>query len=134
MEGISKGKAATIKSKVADFILSEIENFTNAMTSPVTGREFRALSFAYGEKKRDINGSIDADLHLTGGMIGSLKTRLTDNGIELFIDDSIEILKAYNHNVGDTLPKRQFIPQDDQKFVKSIRVGVKNLIKDELGD
>jgi len=33
----------------------------------------------------------------------------------------VERLKAYNHNVGDTLPKRQFIPAPNKKFKTSIR-------------
>ena len=47
----------------------------------------------------------------------------TVDGIEvgIFEDaDEIERLKAFNHNTGDTLPQRQFIPNDNQNFKKSI--------------
>ncbi len=39
-----------------------------------------------------------------------------------------ERLKSFNHNTGDTLPQRQFIPKKEQKFKRDINSGIKNII------
>jgi hypothetical protein len=46
--------------------------------------------------------------------------------------DSDEAPKAYNHNVGDTLPQRQFIPMEDQNFKSEIMAGIDEVIEEIL--
>lgn len=57
------------------------------------------------------------------------KNRAGDE-IEVGVYASDEIRKAYNHNIGDTLPRRQFIPDEDQVFKKPIMNKVNRKIKE----
>ena len=36
------------------------------------------------------------------------------------MQDGVETLKAYNHNIGDTLPKREFFGFKDEKDIEDI--------------
>jgi hypothetical protein len=51
----------------------------------------------------------DINMTLTGNMLAQLDVIEDDsNSITIGWDDSTEIKKAYNHNVGDTVTRRQF--------------------------
>lgn len=71
----------------------------------INGRPFKQYSKDYAKEKGVSRG--DVDLTLTSSMLAAISGTETGNGVSLFIDDS-EVPKAYNHNVGDTLPKRTF--------------------------
>jgi phage gpG-like protein len=64
----------------------------------VESLEFKAA----GKSKGKVN------LTLNGDMLSSIDFRIKGNQIILEIDDEEQILKAFNHNTGDTLPKRPF--------------------------
>lgn len=58
---------------------------------------------AFGKSASDVN------LTLSGDMLGLMDViRSTKNVIEIGWDDSTNNAKAYNHIVGDTVPKRDF--------------------------
>jgi hypothetical protein len=54
--------------------------------------------------------------------------------ITIGIIDEDEAPKAYNHNVGDTLPKRQFIPNEDQNFKREILRGVSRIVEEYIDE
>ena len=70
------------------------------------GKAFTKYSEEYADLKGVSRG--DVDMTFKGDMLSAIDG-MSDNGeIVLFINDENETLKAYNHNVGDTLPKRTF--------------------------
>ena len=89
--------------------------------SPVSGGSFK-------RKKKDGERSI---LFEEGDLRDSIisKNRAGDE-IEVGVFDSTEKKIAYNHNIGDTVPIRQFIPGEDQSFKKKITNRVDRRIKE----
>lgn len=121
------------KREIAEYLLTEIENYTRAGISPVDGGEFADLSTKYKKKKQAMGKGGQADLHLTNAMINAIQARFKENGVELAITNSKEKKKAYNHNVGDTLPERPFLPDDSargakKKFAPAIERAIKEII------
>jgi hypothetical protein len=66
-------------------------------------------------------------------MLDSLTFEVTGTKVIIGIFDSDQAPKAYNHNTGDTLPMRQFIPTEDQTFKRDIMRGIDEIIADLLG-
>lgn len=65
----------------------------------IKSREFKAA----GKSKNEVN------MELTGDMLASIGVISTSgNKIKIGIDDGDQILKAFNHQTGDTVPKRPF--------------------------
>jgi hypothetical protein len=121
-----------IKKEVGDFVVTSILDYVGQGKSPVTGRGFKQLSKEYAEDKK--GGRREPNLDLEGDMLNSLKAETTPNGIEVGIFDSSQAPKAYNHNEGDTLPRRQFIPEAKQRFVGEIEKGINDIVKSRIKD
>lgn len=128
--GIRKGVAK----EVGDFVLEEIARFTASEISPVTGEPFKELDPKYAARKKAEGAGSAADLTLTGSMLGSIRVKPTKKDVELIITDNLQKKKAFNHNTGDTLPKRSFLPNDSLKsgknsnLNKEIRDGIKRIL------
>jgi len=104
--------------------------------SSVSGRRWKGLTNKdYKEKKQKIAGNKDADLFLEGKMQASLKAKQVGQNIEVGIFDEKQAKKADGHChtgvFGDSsLPKRQFIPKEDEDFRAGIKKGIKKILKD----
>ena len=75
----------------------------------INGDSFEPYSEAYAKKKGVSINSVD--MVLTGDMLSSFEdsqSKFQKNIVKVKIEDGDNTLKAYNHNVGDTLPARQF--------------------------
>lgn len=74
------------------------------LKSPYSDKYADSLDFkAAGKLKRKVN------MTLTGDMLASIQVEdRPGNKIAIVIDGEEEILKAYNHIIGDTVPKRPF--------------------------
>ncbi|GAG46148.1 unnamed protein product, partial [marine sediment metagenome] len=92
-------------------IVEGIQDSLDRSLSPVAGGRFKTLT---AENERSI-------LFEEGDLRESIKSvnRQGDN-IEVGVWKPSEKLKAYNHNIGDTVPTRQFIPGEDQSFKKKV--------------
>ncbi len=88
---------------------------TVKLKSPYSKMYAESLDFlAAGKSKNKVNMS------LTGDMLASIQVEdLGDNKISVYIDGETEVLKAYNHLTGDTVPKRPFFGVS-QKDVKDV--------------
>lgn len=74
------------------------------------------------------------NMELTGDMLAAVDVISTDgNKIVIGIDDGDQIPKAYNHQVGDTLPKRPFFGFTKAELVK-ITSSFKSKIKGAARD
>ena len=91
------------------FVIAAIEHINNRTLSgeDVEGSKFHPYSEEYADKKGVTRTSVD--LFLKGKMLDSIEPgSSTRDTVAFKIDDSEEAKKSYNHNVGDTLPKREF--------------------------
>jgi hypothetical protein len=88
--------------------------------SDIDGRSFKPYSPEYAKSKGVSVNSVD--LVLTGEMLSSFEeSQGQKNVVKIKIQDGDNTLKAYNHNVGDTLPKRLFFGlKDVGKIVKRV--------------
>jgi hypothetical protein len=114
---------------IGEFLIDSILDYVSRSISPVNGGSFQAkLSREYAERE----GKSRANLDLNGDMLDSLGFGVIGETIKIMITDKDQIPKAYNHNVGDTLPQRQFIPDDDQTFKSDILRGVNRIIAEYI--
>jgi hypothetical protein len=120
-------------SEIADYVKTEILQYVGSGASPVSGGPWKkTLSPEYKKIKEKISGQAIANLELTGDMLDALEAKVVDGKIQVGIWDGSQVPKAYNHNVGDTLPQRQFIPEDGQKFKSPIMEGMKEIAESFL--
>lgn len=121
-----------IKDEVGSFLVDSILDYVGEGRSPVTGRGFKQLDKEYADREK--GGRTLANLDLEGDMLNSLIYRKTGDGVDVGIFDDSQTPKAFNHNTGDTLPKRQFIPDESENFVGDIKKGVEKIVKDRVSE
>jgi len=111
--------------------LEKISEFMEKQRSPVKGQfSYPKLSKEYADFKQSKVGNKKPNLRLNGELLESLDVEADDDSFTISVTGSDEnIKKAYNHNVGDTLPKRQFIPNDNQTFKGEVVKAIKDAIK-----
>lgn len=121
---LEKSDRNNIKSLVADAIIEEINVYLDGSLSPVSGGQYKKFR---ADKKPSL-------LYEEGDLRSSLDWKPTTSKTKLKIGvfDKQETPKAYNHNVGDTLPVRRFIPLEDETFKRPIISKIRNIILDEL--
>lgn len=84
----------------------------------VKGNKFRKLSKAYAEAK----GSTKANLTLDGDMLDELDiVSIKGNKVKISWEDDLQIKKAFNHDTGDTLPKREFLGLTEAELKKIVK-------------
>lgn len=100
------GRDATLQEKQR-FIQVAIERINNRTLdgSTIHGGRFKKYSPEYARQKGVSESSVDLFLH--GDMLGSLEGSFdSTNMITIEVKGAVQIAKAYNHHVGDTLKKR----------------------------
>ena len=124
----SKRKAVT--ELIAITVLDSIENYTSRGVSPVSKGEYKKNLTNKEYMKK--TGKKISDLHLSGSMLGGITFDNFKERITFKITDSLDKKKAFNHNTGDTLPTRKFMPDDaaGDKFKPSIRKAIEEIIND----
>lgn len=114
--------------EIGEYVRTEILQYVGDGKSPVSGGAFKkSLSPEYKKIKDKISSADFANLELTGDMLDALEFRVEGNKIKIGVFDPTQIPKAYNHNVGDTLPQRQFIPEQGEKFKSPIEKGMREI-------
>lgn len=128
---LPKDLAKDIKQEVGDFVIESILSELADSKTPVSGGKFKSkLSKAYMEE----TGKTFANLDLNGDMLNSLTSKVTASGVQVGIFNPDQAIKAYNHNVGDTLPKRQFIPSPKENFKRDIETGIRDIVASRVGE
>lgn len=79
----------------------------------INGGKFKKYSKKYADFKGVTQDSVD--LFLEGDMLNSLSYEIVDNKPKISIDGDLQTKKGYNHNVGDTLPKRPWFGLTDSE-------------------
>lgn len=105
-------------------IVEGIQDHLDQSKSPVSGGRFKRL----------LKDGTPSLLFEEGDLRSAIvsKNRKGDE-IEVGVFKSSELKKAYNHNIGDTLPVRQFIPDVDQNFKNKIVEPAKRKIEELKG-
>ena len=96
--------------------LEKITEYMENRKTPVSGvKNFRALSKEYAKIKQKRVGNKNPNLRLTGKLIESLDVESDNKSFSIRVIGKKDTEKAYNHNTGDTVPKRQFLPDDTKR-------------------
>ena len=105
--GIDFPLAEDAKREIGLAIIEKIIERTRNKKQSLNGGSFTNYSEAYA-KKKGVNVT-DVNLTLFGDMLNSLSiTQIIGNKIKIESDDRFQTPKIFNHDTGDTLPKRQF--------------------------
>ena len=111
-----------IKAKVGKFVVEQINRFLDGSISPVSKGQFKKFN-------ADKSAS---QLFESGDMRSAIEAEPVPGGVKIGIFSSTEAPKAFNHNTGDTLPVRKFIPSSEETFKKPILDGIKRIIREEI--
>jgi hypothetical protein len=112
MFGVDVSRSPELKKAIGQAIIEHIVKRTEdgmgrdgkALKSPYSDSYSESLPFkAAGKSKRNVNMTLNGDMM---GLLDIIDE--SANTITIGWEDETEILKAYNHNVGDTLPRRPF--------------------------
>ena len=127
--GIPSFFKSEISENIAKLIRREIGNdAVNHARSSVTGKKHKALSPKYKAHKKKQGKGPHPNLLFDGDMLGNLRKSSAIQTVKLQITKAKEIKKFYNHNTGDTLPKRQVLPNEGESFRKGIMEKVNKAI------
>jgi len=126
---IKPSKRKAVSELIGLTIVDSIEEYTAKGVSPVSkGSYKKSLSKEYAKK----TGKKTANLYESGDMFGDMRVDSFKDKVTIKITNKKEKLVSYNHNVGDTLPVRKFLPNDEHNevFKRSITKKIKDIIKD----
>lgn len=134
---VPKSQRRAALEDAAAFLQQELLAYYAAGHSPVSGGEWRrTLTEKYREKKKREGGSDFADLDLTDEMLESLSVQ--PKGNKLVIDVAKDQYgKAEGHITGQYGKgqmkknyKREFLPQGDGVFKRTVLSGVRKILKE----
>lgn len=127
--GVSFRGEKDLRLAIAQAVIDYIATRTQDKNVDVNGRPLKDYSKKYIESSvfQLLKDGKTPDMTLTGSMLSNMDV-LADgpNTVVIGFTDREEKLKAYNHNVGDTLPKRSFFGVTNKE--------VKELVTKEFGD
>lgn len=78
----------------------------------INGGKFKKYSKKYADFKGVTQDSVD--LFLEGDMLDSVNYETKDDSVKIYVE-SDQVPKSYNHNEGDTLPKRPWFGLTDSE-------------------
>jgi hypothetical protein len=133
IDQVSDNLRSDLVNEVGDYLIQSILDYVGEAKSPVAGGKYKAtLSESYAKSQK--MGDTMANLDLNGDMLNALtfKTNADNGTVTVGIFEESQAVKSYNHNVGDTLPQRQFIPGEDQLLKAEIIRGVRRILKGYL--
>ena len=133
LKGVPENDREDAANDAGEAALEKISEYMEKRRSPVKGKNknFDELSTKYAKIKQKRVGNKKPNLRLTGELLESLDVEADDNSFTLRVTGSDNnIQKSYNHNVGDTVPKRQFLPNDANN--EQLKGDVVKAIKDAI--
>lgn len=122
-----------LKRRLSEYVVEQvIERSGDGKTSVRAGQWKRSLSKEYKKRKTAQGGNPYADMILSGSMLTDLECVQVNGNLELRVKGK-NAGKAdghNNHSGKSSLPPRQFIPQDDGNFTRSILIGMREIIEE----
>lgn len=132
---IPKDKRREALQAAADLIKTEMLDYIGEGKSPVSGGKWiRGLTKEYAKKKSEESSADFANLELSGDLLDSLSVEATSSSITIDVG-SDQKNKAEGHLSGlygehSRIRPRQFMPQGDETFKRSIISKLKDLLSD----
>lgn len=133
LKGVPENDRQDAANDAGEAALVKIAELVEKKRSPVKGnnKNFDALSDKYAKLKQKRVGNKNPNLRLTGELIESLDVESDSNSFTIQVTgDEGNVQKAYNHNIGDTVPKRQFLP--DESNGETFKSAVVQAIKQSI--
>lgn len=116
LKGVPEEDREDAAYEAGEAALQKIHEFMGKERSPVKGEKgFPKLNKDYASFKQSKVGNKKPNLLLNGDLIESMEVESNESSFTISVEGTTNKLKAYNHNIGDTLPKRQFLPDDKRK-------------------
>ena len=125
-----------LTNEVGQYLVEQILDDVSQSKSPVNGQRFVGLTKEYKNIKKNYSSSTAPNMELTGDLLDSLIFKSKGSKIEVGIFDFDQAQKADNHNKFSgaskktSVPKRQFIPYEDQRFRKGIERSIIEIVKE----
>lgn len=120
----SEEEKLIIKSRVSTFLVEQIQTFLDGSNSPVSGGKFKT-SKANGDPSQLFErGTMRSFIDARDASVNTIDVGIFQDAPQ------VERLKSFNHNVGDTVPERRFIPEKDQNFKRQITTGIQSIINE----
>ena len=121
-----------LREKIGELFIERIRERT-AKSKDINGKPLKApYSKAYKKSKefKKYGKTNTVNMKLKGNMLDSISTRSKDaNTIELYVPKGENNKKAFNHIVGDTLPKRDFFGVSKGE-IRSVGKAIKRELND----
>lgn len=114
-----------LKEEIGQEIIDIIKNRTLESNKDIWGVKFENYSSEYvsSDTFEDFDKSrSDINMQLTGKMLESLEVEIKNNEIRLFLDDSSQIPKAFNHQTGDRLKQRAWFGLSEDGMDKLVGI------------
>lgn len=130
-DNIIEGKKKEFLQKVGQYLVDSMLDKIAEGISPVAGvGEFKRLTKHYADEEKGGDKTANMDEH--GDMLNALTYKIVGNSLKIGIFDDKQAIKSYAHNTGfkghpfleGKAPKRQFIPDEDQKLKRDILSGI----------
>lgn len=135
LEGIPENRKESVKKEVGDFVVDEILRRVSDGKSPLKGTpKWKKLDKEYAAKFK--NGNRTPNLEFTGQMLNELRAQPTSDGVKVGYlsgapNDVLNKADGHNDHSGrSSLPKRRFIPTDNEEFYAEISRGIKSILKE----
>lgn len=125
----NKDKPSALR-EIQDIVLNGVFTRVLSGSSPVSGESFPKLTRKYADSKK--GGDRTPDLNLTGEMLSSLRVqKKRGNTLRLTVlTDQQPKADGHNNFSGKSkLPRRRFIPEEDQTFKREIIDGIRSAIR-----
>jgi hypothetical protein len=130
-DSITSSDKKKFLNQAGQYLVDSMLNSIADGISPVKGQgPFKKLSKHYADEEKGGDRTSNMDDH--GSMLNALTYKIVGNKLEIGIFDKDQAIKSYNHNVGDTLPKRQFIPNEGQSLLSDIMKGIGDITNEYI--
>jgi hypothetical protein len=106
------------KELFAELVIDKIVDRTIS-GKDIDGKKFQKYSKEYAKFKGVSRDSVD--MIFDGDMLNSIEYEaVSTNQVKVKVGEGVDTLKAFNHNISDTLPTRTFFGFKDEKQIKDI--------------
>lgn len=131
---VDPSRRVEVKNEIGEFVIEEVLRRVSEGKSPLKGTpRWKSLNRQYAKDEK--GGDTTPNLELDGDLLDAFEFKRTRDGIEVGVFKASETGKADGHNhllkgYKHSLPRRRFIPDENEQFYRKITDGVKDIIKE----
>ena len=126
-----------VREEVGAYLVEQSLVAISEVKSPVAGESIPALAKGpYRKKKLEELGNSSADLQNSGETLDALDWKPTAKGIKIGVfGDRAPVADGHNNFSGKSdLPRRRFLPGEDQNYRAGIQKEVDRIVADAVGE